>query len=78
MSARGVELGDVAAWVRDFDAGDPALVVLAISDLTLDEAQQAIAQLLALTSLALAGTGGRTPAAWLATLVDDQRRPTEL
>lgn len=73
-----IELGDVAAWVRDFDAGDAALVALAIADLDLDEAQQAITQLITLASLALAGTGDRTPAAWLEVLVDDQRRRPEV
>lgn len=78
MSGQGIDLGDVAAWARDFEAGDPALVVLAVNELTLDGAHQAIVQLLALTSLALAGTGGREPIAWLAAVIDDQRRRPDL
>ena len=78
MTGRGIELADVAAWVRDFEAGDAALVALSINDLALDEAQQAITQLIALTSLALAGTGGREPVSWLAVLIDEQRQRPDL
>lgn len=78
MSRADVELGDVAAWVLQFDSGDPALLALAIGDLSLAEAQQAVTQLVALTSLALAGTGGREPDAWLAALIADQRRTPDL
>ena len=78
MTAREVELGDVAAWLRDFDAGDHQLLTLTIGNLDRDEAHQAIMQLLTLASLALTGTGGREPDAWLAALVKDQRRSTDL
>mgnify|MGYP001286518669 CR=1 FL=1 len=73
-----IELGDVAAWVRAADAGDGSLAARAIVDLSLDEAQQAIERLIVLVSLALDGTGGRTPEEWLAALIRDQRRPPEV
>jgi len=78
MSGQSIELGDVAAWLRNFEAGDRILLALAINDLTLNEAQQAVTQLLALASLALVGTGGRDPASWLTVLIDEQRHRPDL
>ena len=60
--------GDVAAWALAWRRDDPALARM-IADLDVDEAQAAIASLLAVLDAALRTSAGHEPDQWLRALI---------
>lgn len=60
--------GDVAAWALAWRRDDPALARM-IADLDVDEAQAAIASLLAVLDAALRTSAGHEPDQWLRVLI---------